>query len=184
MATTQSVQPNSVWNAASRDGLSRRAQFAAIEHTIRHTTLRGIGFIGLLAVALIHLLDVFSKFDETPYLGVMYILLMISSIAVAFAILHTGRAIAWVAAGTLAALTLIGFVLSRTTGLPASSGDIGNWKEPLGVASMFVEAGVILLSGYALAIARRERHPGVHEALPIEALPIEAVPTEAVPAVE
>jgi hypothetical protein len=156
-----------VWNGASREGVSRSAQLAAIEHTIRHATLRGVGFIGLLAVALIHLLDVFSKFSETPYLGVMYIVLMLSSIVVAFALLHTGRPVAWMAAGALAAATLIGFILSRTTGLPSSTGDVGNWKEPLGVASVFVESAVILLSGYALAIARREHRPGVHEALPL-----------------
>jgi hypothetical protein len=55
-----------------------RAHFAAIEPTIRHTTLRGLGFIGLLAIALVHLLDLFSKFEETPYLAVMYILLMVA----------------------------------------------------------------------------------------------------------
>jgi hypothetical protein len=167
MASTETVQTNHVWNGASREAGPPRAHFAAIEHTIRHTTLRGLGFIGLLAIALIHLLDVFSKFHETPYLGLMYILLMVTSIGVAFALLHTGRPIAWVAAGSLAALTILGFVLSRTTGLPSSSDDVGNWKEPLGVASLFVESAVVILSAYALAIARRDHRPGVRELLPI-----------------
>lgn len=55
----------------------------AVHHTIRHTTLRGIGFIGLLGITLIHLLGVLSKFHETPYLGAMYVGLMITSIVVA-----------------------------------------------------------------------------------------------------
>ncbi len=97
----------------------------------------------------------------------MYILLMVATIVVAFAQLHTGRPLAWAAGGALAALTLTGFVLSRTTGLPDSSADIGNWSEPLGLASMFVEAAVIALSVYALSLTRRERHPGVHESLPV-----------------
>ncbi len=139
----------------------------AIEHTIRHATLRGVGFVGLLAIALIHLLDVIGKMSETPYLGVMYIGLMIASLAVAFALLHTGRPIAWMAAGALAGLTLIGFILSRTTGLPSATDDIGNWKEGLGLASMFVETGVVLLSAYALSLAGREQRPGVHVAVPV-----------------
>ena len=134
----------------------------AIEHTIRHATLRGVGFVGLLAIALVHLLDVIGKMSETPYLGVMYIGLMIASVIVAFALLHTGRPITWVAAGALAGLTLLGFILSRTTGLPSATDDIGNWKEGLGLASMFVETGVILLSAYALSLTRREQRPGVH----------------------
>lgn len=137
----------------------------AIEHTIRHTALRGLGFIGLLAIALIHLLDVIGKIKETPYLGAMYILLMLASIAVAFAILHTGSPLTWAAGGLLAALTLIGFVLSRTTGLPGAGGDVGNWSEPLGLASMLVEAAFVLVSLYALSLSRRETRPGVHESV-------------------
>jgi hypothetical protein len=134
----------------------------AVEHAIRHTTLRALGFVGMLAIALIHLLDVIGKIKETPYLGLMYIGLMVASVAVAFYLLHTGAARAWAAAGLLAAATLAGFILSRTTGLPQSSGDVGNWTEGLGLASMFVEGAVILLAGYALTLARREGRPGVH----------------------
>jgi len=134
----------------------------AVEHAIRHTTLRALGFGGMLGIALIHLLDVIGKIKETPYLGVMYIALMVASVAVAFYLLHTGSPLAWAAAGLLAAATLTGFVLSRTTGLPNASDDIGNWTEPLGLASMFVEAAVIVLAGYAWALARHERRPGVH----------------------
>ena len=139
----------------------------AVEHAIRHTSLRALGFVGMLAIALIHLLDVVGKIQETPYLGVMYIALMVASVAVAFVLLHTGSTLGWAAAGLLALLTLIGFILSRTSGLPSATDDIGNWTEPLGLASMFVEGAVILLAGYALTLARHERHPGVHDALPI-----------------
>lgn len=38
-----------------------------------------------------------SKIKGTPYLGVMYILLMVATIVVAFAQLHTGRPLAWAA---------------------------------------------------------------------------------------
>ena len=125
----------------------------AVEHAIRHTTLRALGCVGMLAIALIHLLDVIGKIKETPYLGVMYIALMAASVAVAFYLLHTGAPLAWAAAGLLAAATLAGFVLSRTTGLPNASDDIGNWTEGLGLASMFVEGAVIVLAGYALSPA-------------------------------
>ena len=134
----------------------------AVEHAIRHTTLRALGFGGMLGIALLHLLDVIGKITETPYLGVMYVGLMVASVAVAFYLLHTGAPRAWAAAGLLAAATLVGFILSRTTGLPNASGDVGNWTEGLGLASMFVEGAVIVLAGYAWALARHERRPGVH----------------------
>jgi hypothetical protein len=37
----------------------------AVEHVIRHTSLRALGFVGMLAIALIHLLDVVGKIQET-----------------------------------------------------------------------------------------------------------------------
>jgi hypothetical protein len=152
-------------SAAAPAGGASQVPTEAIEHTIRHTALRGLGFVGLLAIALIHLLDVIAKLAETPYVGVMYILLMVASVGVAFALLHTGSPRVWAAGGLLAAMTLVGFILSRTTGLPNSSGDIGNWSEGLGLASMLVEATVVLLSGYAVWLSRREARPGVHRSV-------------------
>jgi hypothetical protein len=134
----------------------------AVEHAIRHATLRALGFGGMLAIALIHLLDVIGQIKDTPYLGVMYIALMVASVVVAFSLLHTGSALAWAAGGLLAAATLIGYILSRTVGLPNATDDIGNWTEPLGLASMFVEAAVVILAAYAWSLARHERRPGVH----------------------
>jgi hypothetical protein len=93
---------------------------------------RSVGIMGLIGVALIHLVDSGSKLGETPYLFWMYLGLMVASIAVASFLLHTESVRAWGAAGGLAALTMAGYILSRTTGLPGSSGDIGNWGEPLG----------------------------------------------------
>ena len=37
---------------------------------------RGVAAIGLLGVGLIHLLDVVDKFDETAYIGVLYLALI------------------------------------------------------------------------------------------------------------
>jgi hypothetical protein len=50
-----------------------------------HTTvlLRGVGILGLSAIALIHLLDLPNQIQETPYLGVAYIGLIVGSIAAA-----------------------------------------------------------------------------------------------------
>jgi hypothetical protein len=51
----------------------------------------------------------------------------------------------------------IGYVLSRTRGLPGAMGDIGNWTEPLGLASLYVEACVFALGLYGLARFQRTR---------------------------
>ena len=117
-----------------------------IHHARRDASARAITAVGLLGVGLIHLLDSIGKYSETRYLFWMYVALIAGSIVVAAAVVFTHSRLALVAAAGLAASALAGFVLSRTTG------DIGNWKEPLGLASMFVEAAVLVIAGIAAAL--------------------------------
>ena len=126
---------------------------------VRDVVARVLGAIGLLSIALIHLLDVVGKFAETPYLGWMYVGAIVASIGLAGWLVARGSsAVVCAATGGLALSILTGFVLSRTTGLPNSTGDIGNWSEGLGLASMFVEGAVVVLSAWALAVLPLRRH--------------------------
>jgi hypothetical protein len=115
---------------------------------------RTVTAVGLAGIALIHLLDLPGKFSEVPYLGVMYLGAIGAGLVLAGCLTRTSDSRVWAASGGLAAAILVGFLLSRTTGLPAATGDIGNWSEPLGMASLFVEGSVALLSAGVLA----ERH--------------------------
>jgi hypothetical protein len=117
---------------------------------VAEAILRGGVALGLVAVALIHFLDLFSKLDETPYLGVAYLGLIAASLVVAGQLVTARRPGLWLAAAGLAGITICGYVLSRAVGLPNATGDIGNWKEPLGLASLFVEALVLVVSVYAI----------------------------------
>ncbi len=72
----------------------------------------------------------------------MYIALIAGSIVTAGAVLFTRSRAALLGAAGLAASAAVGYVLSRTTGLPNATGDIRNWTEPLGLPSLFVEGAV------------------------------------------
>jgi hypothetical protein len=71
---------------------------------------------------------------------VLYIALIIGSLTCAFEIVRSGSRAAWLGAMLLAGGAITGYSLSRTTGLPADAADIRNWLQPLGLASLFVEA--------------------------------------------
>ena len=116
---------------------------------------RAVGIIGLLGVGLIHLLDSIGKFSETRYIYWMYIGLIVGSIVVSGLLLRRGGRLAWGATGALALSAMAGYVLSRTTGLPSAKGDIGNWTEPLGLASLFVEGCLVALSVHEVLRPRR-----------------------------
>jgi hypothetical protein len=117
-----------------------------VREAVHDGIARTLAAIGLLGIGLIHLLDIPGKFGETPYMAWMYVALIVGSALLAAAFARTSAAWAWQAAAALAASVVVGYVLSRTTGLPQAADDIGNWSEPLGNASLFVEGGVFALS--------------------------------------
>jgi hypothetical protein len=117
---------------------------------MRDIAARSVTAVGLAGIALIHLLDAIGKYSETRYLFWMYVALITGSLAVAGAVLFSRSRLAFIAAAGLALIAAAGYVLSRTTGLPSAMGDVGNWTEPLGLASLFVE-GAVAAAAYGLA---------------------------------
>ena len=117
----------------------------------RDLLTRGLAVIGLLGIALIHTLDAIPTFSELPYKGWLYVGLIVSSIGVAGMLVRGSSRTAWTATAGLVGAAMLGYVYSRTVGLPQAADDIGNWAEPLGVAALFVEGSVLAVAAYALA---------------------------------
>ena len=44
---------------------------------------RAVGAVGLFGIALIHFIDLFDKFKETPYLGGLYVALIVGCLVAA-----------------------------------------------------------------------------------------------------
>jgi hypothetical protein len=117
------------------------------------TALVAGGVAGLTVTAYIHLTEMSGKFEEVPYLGVGYALL-VAACAIAAVLIVQGDRRGWMLAGLACLATITGFVLTRTTGLPASSDDVGNWSESIGTYSLIAEGIVVALAAVALG---RER---------------------------
>ena len=122
-------------------------EFGAV---MRDAIARAVAIAGLGSIALIHLLDLPGKFSETPYMAWMYLGLIGGCVLLAGALWRSSDTRIWAAAVALPIAVLVGFTLSRTTGLPQANGDIGNWTESLGLASLFVEGALVALAGSVL----------------------------------
>jgi hypothetical protein len=85
----------------------------------------------------------------------MFLAPIAGCLATAGALLLGSDSRAWAAAALLPLATIVGFTLTRTTGLPHAMDDIGNWTEPLGLASLIVEGTVVALAGGVLAARER-----------------------------
>lgn len=143
--------PRQMARAAGHDGSVALAPADALASIVA----RGAGAVGLAAIALIHVLDAPGKLTETPYMFWLYMALIAGCVTGAALLLREHSRLGWLAAVALSVGPFIGYTLSRSTGLPGAMGDIGNWTEPLGMASLFVEACVCALSLYGLSLIRR-----------------------------
>jgi hypothetical protein len=128
----------------------------AIARAVQDAAVRATTAVGLGAIAVIHAVDSVGKWTETRYLFWVYMALIAGCVVTAAAVLfHRSRAALLAAAG-LAATVIAAYVLDRTVGLPSATGDIGNWLEPLGLASLVVEGFVVAvgLGGFLAARGR------------------------------
>lgn len=111
-----------------------------------------LGAAALAVVGVIHLVLAPEYLSEQPYLGVLFVAGGIACAIFAAGLWRGGDAASW----TLGALTMagmgIGFVLSRTTGLPGFHET--EW-EPSGLVCLVLEAGFLLLAARSLGPARR-----------------------------
>ncbi len=117
------------------------------------------GLALLTAIAWTHFKDIPDKLGETPYMGWGYILL-VAGCAAAGAWLLTHHVRAGYVLGLVISLgAILGYVLTRSVGLPLALGDIGNWAEPWGVFSLVVETAFIVLAAWTLRQPEEQERP-------------------------
>jgi hypothetical protein len=126
----------------------------SIKGAIDDAIARAAAIGGLLAVALIHMLQLPNAFDEIGYLGALFIAAIVASLLLATVLTRTSDDRAWAAAGGVATLILLCYIVSRSVGLPGFTGDIGEWSEPRGLASMVAE-GLLAMLSTAVLVTRR-----------------------------
>ena len=120
------------------------------ELLIRDAIARTLAVVGLAGVALIHVLDAHDTFQSAAYKGWLYVALIAGCLAAAWVLVRCSDSRAWLATLLLPLGAFVAFVYSRTVGLPAGADDIGNWWEPLGLASLFVEGALVALAAHVL----------------------------------
>lgn len=132
------------------DGSNGRLLEAVREGATRATIAVGLG-----GLAVIHAVDSVGKWTETRYMFWMFIAASVAALGVAAWTVFTRSRMALLAAAVLAGSVLLGYVVNRTVGMPNATGDIGNWVEPLGLASTVIEAATVVVAAGAYALSGR-----------------------------
>ena len=108
----------------------------------------------LALVGVLHLALAPEYLGEEAYLGVLFIGGGIGAVALAGWLWVRDNELAWVGAALLCAGMAVGFILSRTVGLPGFHE--GEW-ELSGILSLLLEFGVIGAAAAALRTIRSSR---------------------------
>src|SRR4051794_34378983 len=125
----------------------------------RSPITRGIAVACLVGIAVTHLIDLPDKLEEAHYMAALFCRLTPASLILGGALVADRRAgVALAAGGVLAALTIVGYVLSRTVGLPQLEDHIGMWADPAGIVSLVCEGTLVVLALAALPLPSLELH--------------------------
>ncbi len=114
------------------------------------TTWAGVALILLLG--LIHAVDAPDNLSEAAYKGLLFVAIGLGAALAAFGI-YRGRSWGWHLGALVAVGAFVGYITSRTVGLPGLGVDDA-WFEPLGVLSIITEA--LFVGLYWLTHATRD----------------------------
>ncbi|MBA3944050.1 MAG: hypothetical protein H0X37_05745 [Herpetosiphonaceae bacterium] len=115
------------------------------------------GIILILLTGLIHVIDAPSSFGDATYKGLLFVANALGALVSAVGIYRGSRSWGWGLGLLVAGGAFVMYIISRTVGLPGLEPDV--WLEPLGIASLIVEALFVGLTLWAMA--RRTTTPVV-----------------------
>jgi hypothetical protein len=150
--------------------LQRPGAAQAGDYAMAATMMRMTGMLLALAVSVVHIADAggITAYGSPHWMAWGYRFIEVGGVLTALALIlpYPGRLarvpwLGWAAAALLGVVPFIGYVASRTIGVPGDHADVGNWGYWLGTVSLIVEAALIMLAASMLlplaAAALRKR---------------------------
>jgi hypothetical protein len=118
-------------------------------------SLKWIAILAILAAGIIHLVEARDAFGDATYKGTLFVAHGLGAGVAAVGIYRERGGWGWLLSLLVAGGAIIGYVASRTVGLPGLAPEPENWLEPPGVASLVVEVLFVVI----FVLARRRAAP-------------------------
>jgi hypothetical protein len=125
---------------------------------VPEATIRVMGALLALAISTAHVADQggLTAFTSPDWLGWTYRAIEVGGVLTALTLMWPRAAkLGWAAGVLLGAGPFVGYIASRTVGVPGDSVDVGNWGDWLGTVALIVEAGIVTISLGMLRIGVR-----------------------------
>lgn len=139
--------------------ITTAATQAGREHVPLHHPLRWVTALLLVAAGALHIPVTPEHLREAPYIGALFIALTVVCFLLALALPVRDTPLVWAIGGMVTTLAVLAYVLSRSVALPQIADDVGNWTEPLGLASIASETLVSVFAVVVLVTPTRTAAP-------------------------
>jgi hypothetical protein len=106
----------------------------------------------------VHVPVVSDHLREAPYMGWEFVVLIAACLCIAVGALVCDSGALYAAAVFTCSTAVLGYAATRSVAFPRLADDVGNWFEPLGVASILAESVVVITA--VVALARRSPRDG------------------------
>ena len=132
----------------------------SLSYPVVDTVMRATGILALTGIAAVHFVQLVPTFRSTPLLGVAFVALIVGALAVGARLVSSSLSPAqlWLPTAALGVAAIAGYIFTRLLSTPLDNQDVGNWSCMLGMAALFVEGMLVVLSVYAVSVAPK-RHP-------------------------
>lgn len=112
--------------------------------------LRWAGAALIFLIGGAHVLIAGEHFLAATYLGILFLANFAGSVVAAFALYWSPNRWGWLLGDAIAGGAFVGFVASRSIGLPGFEEEVGKWFSIAGLLCLLMEGGFISLSLLAL----------------------------------
>lgn len=118
--------------------------------------LKWFGIILIIVTGIVHFIEAPEYFDDAAYMGALFVLNGIGSIAAAYGI-YKNQKWGWMLGLLIAGGSILGYIVSRTIGMPGVA--VKEWADAIGILSLAVEGLFVLLALRSLNFAVKSRLP-------------------------
>ena len=101
-----------------------------------------IGMSLIIALGVIHLYNAPAEYQEAHYVGLLFMGHCLGSFVAAAGIYRGSRSWGWGLGFILSVSACLGYILSRTVGLPGMEPE--TWLNPTGILSLIIEVAFII----------------------------------------
>ena len=112
--------------------------------------LMWLAIIFMIITGLVHLLDAQDALTEAAYKGWLFYANSLAAVIATIGIFRGEHSWGWNLGALVALGAILGYVASRTVGLPQIPAEPDAWLEPLGLVSLAAEGAFLVIYGWVM----------------------------------